>query len=608
MGDLAEVIKRIWGFDALRPLQEDAMRATLHGRDVMLVLPTGGGKSLCFQAPAVVDEGTTVVISPLISLMKDQVDGLRSNGVRAAMVNSAMEDEDRVEALVALRQRTLDLVYVAPERLAFEGFLDALAAASVTRFVVDEAHCISHWGHDFRDDYRRLGALRRRFPDVPFFACTATATERVRSDVAAQLALRDPVELVGSFDRPNLTYRFRPRHDRIAQVMEVVRSHEAEAGIVYALRRTDVDRIASELQARGVSALPYHAGLDDAVRKANQEAFLEERCDVVVATVAFGMGIDRPDVRYVLHAAMPKSIEHYLQESGRAGRDGMSAECVLLWSGADWQGWRSLIAQGGAHEDSEPAVRRLDQMYRMASGTTCRHRALVEHFGQRLGNESCAACDVCLGEIPELAEATVVAQKILSCIHRVDQRFGASHVADVLRGANTDKIRRVGHDQVSTYGLLSELDLATVRGAIDQLVALGYVSVSDGQYPTLGLLEASRDVLRGDQQVRLLAAPVPAKRTRKRRLAASSEAEKADLSPGELALFEDLRALRKELAAERGVPPYLIFPDRALVAMAQQRPTSPELFLDVKGVGEKKAADLGPVFLERICGFAAEAE
>jgi len=512
----------------------------------------------------------------------------------------------------SFREGRLSMLYVAPERLGLDGFVDLLDHVRIARFVVDEAHCISHWGHDFRSDYRRLGALRARFPHIPFFACTATATGRVRHDVSAQLGLTDPIELVGSFDRPNLTYRFRPRHDRLRQVLQVVEAHEGEAGIVYALRRTDVDRLAEELAAAGVRALPYHAGLTDEVRAANQEAFLQERCDVVVATVAFGMGIDRPDVRYVLHAAMPKSIEHYLQESGRAGRDGMTAECVLLWSGADWQGWRSLMDQAGDHDDRQPALDRLEEMYRLASGATCRHRSLVAYFGETMPSGKCEACDVCLGEIPALDDARVVAQKILSCIHRVGQRFGAAHVTDVLRGAESEKVRKMGHDTLSTHGLLKHLDLATVRSAIDQLIALGYVTVAPGKFPTLGLDASCRDVLAGDADVTLLAPPAPpSKKSKSKARRSSSSAEVDDLTADQRDLFEALRELRRGLASERGVPPYVIFNDRTLIELSIHRPLSENAFLDIKGVGEKKAADLGEIFLEAISdhlvkGAAAE--
>ncbi|MAG59148.1 MAG: DNA helicase RecQ [Planctomycetes bacterium] len=611
MSELRATISRVFGFDTLRPLQEEAMEATLAGRDVLLVLPTGGGKSLCFQAPALVRAGLTVVVSPLISLMKDQVDGLRGYGVAAAMVNSAQDPAERSSAFDALRQGDLELLYVAPERLVMDGFQATLAAANPVAFVVDEAHCISHWGHDFRADYRQLGRLRERFPGVSLFACTATATERVRSDVREQLGLRDAVELVGSFDRPNLTYRFLPRSDRARQVLQVLSRHDGEAVIIYALRRTDVDKLAADLQARGVNALPYHAGLPDEDRKRNQEAFLREECDVVVATVAFGMGIDRPDVRCVLHASCPKSVEHYLQESGRAGRDGDPAECVLLWSGADYQGWRSLIDQSGQHDDHDPAIERLNEVYRLASGASCRHRSLVTHFGEAWTKEQCGACDVCLGEVPELEDATVIAQKILSCVHRVRQKFGAAHVVDVLRGADTEKIRRMGHDQLSTYGLLSDLDQTSVRLAIDQLVAKGYLGVADGKFPTLALRAEAGPVLRGEQDVMLLAPPRPPQKKRRRAVSGGgggSDPTKEDLGVGDFVVFEDLRDLRREIASERGVPPYLIFADRTLVLLALHRPQTDGALLDIKGIGERKAADLGPRFLERLREHATEAQ
>ncbi|MCB9883789.1 MAG: RecQ family ATP-dependent DNA helicase, partial [Planctomycetes bacterium] len=515
MDELRRAIHKTWGFDSLRPLQEEAMQATLAGRDTLLVLPTGGGKSLTFQAPALVRTGTTLVLSPLISLMQDQVDGLQQNGVRAAALHSGLESEEARQTYGRFRRGELDLLYLAPERLFLPSFLETVRDVGPAAIVIDEAHCISHWGHDFRPEYRRFHELRPLFPGVPIQACTATATPRVQEDIATQLRLEDPAVFVGSFDRPNLTYRFLPRSQRIEQIVRLLHRHRGEAGIIYALRRADVDDITRSLCERGFHALPYHAGLADDVRRDNQEAFLRERCNLIVATVAFGMGIDRPDVRYVLHAAMPKSMEHYLQESGRAGRDGQPAECILLYSGADYQGWKSITQNGDENADREPALRRLGDMYAFAAGSLCRHRSLVAYFGQELESENCEACDVCLGEIPALPQSTTVAQKILSCVYRVRERFGAVHVCDVLRGKKTERIERFAHDKLSTFGLLHDMDVSTLRGAMDQLVAQGLLHVETEPYPTISLTRDSWPVLKAEREVKLLEPPRPPKRTTK---------------------------------------------------------------------------------------------
>ena len=615
---LAAEVRRVWGYPTLRPLQGDAMAASLAGRDALVVLATGGGKSLCYQAPALLRPGVTAVVSPLISLMKDQIDGLRESGVAAAMLTSAQSHDERRTVREQLRAGRLKLLYVAPERLVLDGFVAELIGAGLAALVIDEAHCISHWGHDFRPEYRQLGLLRRDHPQIPIQAFTATATPRVRDDIVRQLGLRDPALLVGSCDRPNLTYRFTPRSDLQAQLLAVIRRHPEQAGIVYAIRRKDVEELAAALQRAGVRALPYHAGLDPAARHRNQEQFLNEECDVVVATVAFGMGIDRADVRYVVHAALPKGVEQYMQESGRAGRDGLPAECVLLWSAGDWHSWKRLLERSaqeavreldeegepvapGASADVADAIRRIGSMLNFASGATCRHRHLVEHFGEAWtpGATGCGACDVCLGELPTLADATVTAQKILSCVIRVEQRFGAGHVADVLRGADSERLRQYGHDQLSTFALLREQSSREIRNLIDQLVGQGCLAVADGDYPTLSVTPEGRDVLRGQRSVTLAALPRPAKTAKGRPSLARLAADEEGL-PVDAALFDKLRTLRRELAHVRGVPPYVIFNDRTLAELAARKPKTPEEFRACKGVGDKKAADLGPAFLTAI--------
>ncbi|PYQ49301.1 MAG: DNA helicase RecQ [Acidobacteria bacterium] len=582
-----EILRRTWGYDSLRPLQERAIEAALARRDSLVVMPTGGGKSLCYQLPPLLTGDLTVVVSPLISLMKDQVDTLRDLGVDARQINSTTTEVEKRELVRAARSRQLRLLFVSPERLVAERFQEFLVSLDVGTFAIDEAHCISHWGHDFRPEYRQLGELRERFPKATLHAYTATATAAVRRDIAAQLRLNDPAVLVGSFDRPNLSYRVLPRLEPLKQTIEVIERHAGEAGIIYCIRKKDVDEITASLRKRGIDARPYHAGLTREERTATQSAFADETCNIVVATVAFGMGIDRSNIRFVLHTGLPKSIEHYQQETGRAGRDGLEADCMMLYSAADVLVWRSVLGEGGG------APRRLlDEMDRYARGAVCRHKALVNYFGEDFSNPNCGACDLCLGDVEVVADATVIAQKILSCVVRTEQRFGAGHVIAVLRGENTDRVRSLGHDRLSTYGLLSEHTQAELRDWIYQLIGHGLLEQDGDRYPVLKLTADARRVLRGEENVRLVQI------TRKRR---KSKVESQSWEGVDGALFESLRKFRRELAAARGVPPYIILGDRSLREVARLRPKTLTQLREVYGIGEKKLVDLG----ERILAVVA---
>jgi ATP-dependent DNA helicase RecQ len=606
---LHDAVARYWGYTSFRPLQREAMDAVLAGRDSIVVLPTGGGKSLCFQAPAVVRQSLAVVVSPLISLMKDQVDTLVGNGVPAGLYNSSLTSGEKAAVIAGLRQGRYRLLYVSPERLVGEGgdsFLSLLASCTmspVSFVAIDEAHCISQWGHDFRPEYRQLGRLRQLLPGVALHAYTATATERVRRDIAAQLALRDPVEFVGSFDRPNLVYRVLPRATLKKQLLEVLARHRREAGIIYCTSRREVDALAawlSSVAGLGIRALPYHAGLSDAERSRNQDAFLSERADVIVATVAFGMGIDRSDVRYVVHAGAPRSLEHYQQESGRAGRDGLEAECVLIYSAADFMRWRVMLERNGEFTDAARTLMR--GMERYATGVGCRHRQLSEYFGDRYqsaGADGCAACDYCLDELEAASSPVVLARQILSCVARVGQRFGATHVASVLRGHASDAVLARGHEKLSTFGLLPNASVTEVRGYIEQLAGLGLLQQTGDEYPVLALAPSGLTLLRDETSFPGLAL-ARQRPPRKDKGHAKSRVEAESWQDVDRDLFERLRAVRLDIARARGVPPYVIFHDATLREMARLRPTSISALLGVKGVGARKADDLGETFLNAI--------
>ena len=603
---ISAVLARWWGFDQLRPLQAEAIAAALDGHDSVVIMPTGGGKSLCYQLPPLVGETTDVVVSPLVALMKDQVDALEAIGYPAAALHSQMSQEERTNVRDRLAAGELRLLFTAPERLVNSGLLDLLARVGVKRFAIDEAHCISQWGHDFRPEYRQLALLRDRFPAASVHAFTATATPRVRADIAAQLNLRSPRVLLGTFDRPNLCYRVVPRTDRITQTLTTLGRHRGEASIVYCISRKETEQLAARLAAEGILAKPYHAGLDPTKRRRTQEAFARETIDVVVATVAFGMGIDRSDVRLVLHTSLPKSLEAYQQETGRAGRDGLAAECVLLYSSADVFSWESLVRKSAGESDLDPdeqerliagQLEHLHAMRRYAQAARCRHAALSEYFGQAYGAEPCGACDVCLGETESLPDSTVMAQKLISCVARVGERFGVRHVCEVLRGAKTDGIIRHGHDRLSTFGLLAAIDQRTAENFVHQLLDQGLLDRSPGDRPVVLLNTLSWEVMRGQRPVVLL-------EPRSGR-AKASKADADDWQGVDRDLFERLRSWRRRVAEARGKPAWTILDDKALRAIARDKPTSPAALLRVKGIGEKRLADFGEAILDLVAGKPA---
>ena len=599
-GDLHQVLERYWGYTSFRPLQREAMDAIVNRRDSLVVMPTGAGKSLCFQAPALLGRGLAVVVSPLISLMKDQVDTLVGNGVAAACYNSAQAADQKVSVAAGLREGRYRLLYVSPERLAGEGsdgFLAMLGRCHVNFMAVDEAHCISQWGHDFRPEYRQLGRLRTLFADLSLHAYTATATTRVRRDIVDQLGLRNHLELIGSFDRPNLIYRVLARSEVKRQLADILSRHRAQAGIVYCNSRREVDALTSWLTESGFRARAYHAGLSDDERSRNQDAFLDEHADVVVATVAFGMGIDRSDVRFVVHAGAPQSLEHYQQESGRAGRDGLEAECVLIYSTSDFLKWRMLLERNGELTDARRSL--LRDMERYAASVGCRHRHLIGYFGQDLGKPSCDACDVCLDELESIGDAPTLARKVLSCVARVGQRFGAAHVTSVLRGNTTDAVTSRRHEQLSTFGLLSDRSIAEVRGYIEQLSGQGFLRQVGDEYPVLGLTDRGVALLKDGTSAPDLTL-ARQRRPIKGRSTARAKVETESWEGVDRVLFENLRALRTEIARARGVPPYVIFHDATLRDMARIKPATLESLRHVYGVGERKAAELGEAFLAKI--------
>ena len=614
---IARVLADTFGLDALRPLQREAILAGVEGRDALVVLPTGGGKSLCYQLPPLVTGKLTVVVSPLIALMKDQLDGLRLLGYPAAAAHGNLTPAEKRELWRELQGDSLRLLFVAPERLFLDGFVSQLTSLDIGAFAIDEAHCISQWGHDFRPEYRRLAELREVFPGVPFQAFTATATPRVREDIVQQLRLHESEVHVGTFDRPNLTYRVLPRVDLVDQVADAIERHPDAAAIVYCISRKDTEALAESLRKRRIDARAYHAGLDAKERTQVSERFRDERLRVVVATVAFGMGIDRGDVRLVVHAALPKSVEGYQQETGRAGRDGLPSECLLLYSAADAAKWRQIMERSAAESGSSPEVTQaqlalLSEMQRFANRPQCRHAMLSRYFGQDYAHDDCGACDVCLKELESVPDAHVVAQKILSAVVRTGQRFGMRHVIDVLRGSRTQNVVDRGHDTIPTFGLLKDFSASTLANFVDQLIDAGDLVRTDGEYPILQLAPPAREVLTSERRAVLVLPKqsldaAPQRTRRKRTRAAAASADRDDGASPEMSqeLFDHLRSVRREIAHSIGMPPYIVCNDATLEEMAAARPRTAAQLLDVKGMGPKKVESFGERFLAAIAEFGS---
>jgi ATP-dependent DNA helicase RecQ len=595
---LSPLLKQYFGYDTFRPLQREIMEASLAGRDVVAILPTGAGKSLCFQLPALARGGLTLVISPLIALMKDQVDSLTASGIPATLLNSSVMGAEAQRRKTALANGEYKLLYAAPERVMTDGFIQDLQRWNVTAIAIDEAHCISEWGHDFRPEYRQIAQLRTRLPGVPFLALTATATEQVRADIVRQLQLAKPEIFLASFNRPNLSYSILPKDKPIRQAYEFIRERKDEAGIVYVQSRKTAEGLAAALAAEGIKAVAYHAGLPPEERAGNQEAFLRDEARVVCATIAFGMGINKPDVRYVIHADLPKNIEGYYQETGRAGRDGLPAECVLLFSRGDLI--RNLkFLEGTDPQVAEVSARQMRQMADFAEGTECRRAALMGYFGEDWPEENCGACDNCL-QPREVWDATLPVQKFLSCVFRISQggfSTGLNHVVEVLAGANTEKIRKWGHDQLTTYGIGKETPREEWAALGRQLVRLGYVVPSPDAFQTLTLAAAGMTVLKERKPVLIHRVPQAA--------AAKPRTARAGNVPCDEPLFHELRTLRKRLADEREVPPYVIFGDISLRHMARTYPVTEAGFLAVPGVGGQKLKDYGEAFMAEIRAWLA---
>jgi len=620
-GRAQRVLKDVFGFHAFRADQEEIVEAILSKQDCFVVMPTGGGKSLCYQLPAHIMDGTCMVISPLISLMKDQVDAASATGLRASFLNSSLSASMKRDVQRELANGELDLIYVSPERFAMPEFIATLKQVKLAFVAIDEAHCISEWGHDFRPDYLNLSSIIREFPNVPVTAFTATATHKVQTDIITKLGLRSPHMVRASFNRPNLFYKVVPKHNPSNQILKFVRGHLNEPGIIYRTTRKSVEQTAAMLTKHDIKALPYHAGLDDATRVRNQDAFNKDEVDVIVATVAFGMGIDKSNVRYVLHGDLPKNMESYYQETGRSGRDGEPALCQLLFGYGDIPKIRFFIDDISDLQERNHAIKCLNDMVHYATVHACRRKQLLNYFGEEWPTAKTtdyrpqtadpslqkpdtrnltpgaggACCDICAGEV-ESVDATIDAQIVMSAIARTGQRFGIGHIVSVVIGDESDRIQDLGHDQIKTFGVGKDKDRRHWRLIVDNLLAQGLVVQTPGDYPVLELPQEAREVLFEGREVHVLKT-IKTKGKRPKRTGAT------DAGPYDEELFEQLRNLRKQLASEQGVPPYVVFSDKTLHEMARSFPTTESEMLQITGVGATKLERYGPDFTQVIREF-----
>ncbi len=594
MSSIHETLRQVFGLQEFRPFQQDIIETTVNGGDAFVLMPTGGGKSLCFQLPALHRPGLGIVISPLISLMKDQVDALQANGVRAAMYNSNLDAHEARAVLGMLHNRELDLLYVAPERMMRPGFIASLEDIPLALIAIDEAHCVSQWGHDFRPEYAALGELRDHFPEVPFIALTATADPQTRDDIVQVLGMHTARQFTTSFDRPNIRYTVLDKHRPQSQLKRFLVNRVESSGIVYALSRKRVEEIAAYLREQGFSAAAYHAGLSAETRRDVQDRFIRDDVLIVVATVAFGMGIDKPNVRFVVHYDLPRHMEGYYQETGRAGRDGLAADALLLFGTQDVAMARYQMEQNSNETQRRIDTHKLNSMVGFSESLTCRRRVLLGYLGEQMDHD-CGNCDICL-DPPERYDATEAARKVLSCVYRVGQSFGIRHVIDVLRGADNERIRKFDHEQLTTYGIGMEYSSAEWMSIVRQLIHRGYLIQDIAAFSVLKLTSRARHLLRAEETLELARPRVQEKTSKKKK----KSGPVADLNDDDLRLFETLRELRKQLAREQGVPPYVIFGDAALLEMSRERPGNEEQFLEINGVGQVKLERHGAIFLEAI--------